>query len=38
VAHYAKPLSRIVDAMEAEFGGCFYDRRDLNRRWRSARG
>jgi len=31
VAHYGKPLSRIVDAMEAEFGALFYDRRDLNR-------
>ncbi len=31
VAHYGKPLSQIVDAMEAEFGALFYDRRDLNR-------
>ncbi|HEX7678987.1 MAG TPA: phosphoglucomutase/phosphomannomutase family protein, partial [Thermoanaerobaculia bacterium] len=31
VAHYGKPLSRIVDAMEAEFGALFYDRRDLKR-------
>jgi phosphomannomutase len=31
VAHYGKPLSQIVDAMEAEFGALFYDRRDLSR-------
>jgi len=31
VAHYGKPLSQIVEAMEAEFGALFYDRRDLNR-------
>ncbi|HXA20225.1 MAG TPA: phosphoglucomutase/phosphomannomutase family protein [Thermoanaerobaculia bacterium] len=31
VAHYGKPLSRIVDDMEAEFGVLFYDRRDLKR-------
>ncbi len=31
VAHYGKPLSRIVGDMEAEFGALFYDRRDLNR-------
>jgi phosphomannomutase len=31
VAHYGKPLSRIVEAMEAEFGVLHYDRRDLNR-------
>jgi phosphomannomutase len=31
VGHYAKPLSAIVDAMEAEFGTLHYDRRDLNR-------
>jgi phosphomannomutase len=31
VAHYGKPLSQVVDAMEAEFGVLFYDRRDLNR-------
>jgi phosphomannomutase len=31
VAHYAKPLSQIVDDMEAEFGALHYDRRDLNR-------
>jgi phosphomannomutase len=31
VAHYGKPLSKIVEAMEAEFGALHYDRRDLNR-------
>jgi phosphomannomutase len=31
VAHYGKPLSQIVDAMEAEFGALHYDRRDLSR-------
>jgi phosphomannomutase len=31
VAHYGNPLSQIVDAMEAEFGVLFYDRRDLTR-------
>jgi phosphomannomutase len=31
VAHYGKPLSRIVADMEAEFGALHYDRRDLNR-------
>jgi phosphomannomutase len=31
VAHYGKPLSQIVDAMEAEFGVLHYDRRDLSR-------
>lgn len=31
VGHYGKPLSEIVDAMEAEFGALHYDRRDLNR-------
>jgi len=31
VAHYGKPLSQIVEAMEAEFGVLHYDRRDLNR-------
>ena len=31
VAHYGKPLSQIVDAMEEEFGALHYDRRDLNR-------
>jgi phosphomannomutase len=31
VAHYGKPLSEIVAAMEAEFGALHYDRRDLHR-------
>ena len=31
VAHYGKPLSQIVAAMESEFGALHYDRRDLNR-------
>jgi len=31
VAHYGKPLSEIVAAMESEFGALHYDRRDLNR-------
>jgi phosphomannomutase len=31
VAHYGKPLSEIVAAMEAEFGALHYDRRDLDR-------
>jgi phosphomannomutase len=31
VAHYGKPLSKIVEAMEGEFGALHYDRRDLNR-------
>jgi phosphomannomutase len=31
VAHYGKPLSRIVGDMEAEFGALFYDRRDVKR-------
>ena len=31
VAHYRKPLSDIVGAMEEEFGALHYDRRDLSR-------
>jgi phosphomannomutase len=31
VAHYKKPLSRIIGDMEAEFGALHYDRRDLHR-------
>lgn len=31
VAHCGKPLSQIVEVMEAEFGALHYDRRDLNR-------
>lgn len=31
VAHYAKPLSAIVDSMEKEFGRLHFDRRDLRR-------
>ena len=31
VAHYARPLSEIIDRMEQEFGALHYDRRDLNR-------
>jgi phosphomannomutase len=31
VAHFGKPLSRIVAEMEAEFGTLHYDRRDLHR-------
>lgn len=31
VAHYGKPLSQIIAAMEAEFGALHYDRRDVNR-------
>ena len=30
VAHYRKPLSEIVAAMEAEFGALHYDRRDVH--------
>ena len=30
-AHYRKPLSVIVEEMEAEFGALHYDRRDLHR-------
>jgi phosphomannomutase len=31
VAHYGRPLSKIVDAMETEFGALHYDRRDVSR-------
>jgi len=31
VAHYGKPLSQIIAAMEEEFGTLHYDRRDVNR-------
>jgi phosphomannomutase len=31
IAHFGKPLSHIIDAMDAEFGALHYDRRDLNR-------
>ncbi|HXI12942.1 MAG TPA: phosphoglucomutase/phosphomannomutase family protein [Thermoanaerobaculia bacterium] len=31
VAHYGKPLSQIVAAMEEEFGELHYDRRDVHR-------
>ena len=31
VAHYKKPLSRIIGDMEAEFGALHYDRRDVHR-------
>ena len=31
VAHYRKPLSRIIAAMEEEFGALHYDRRDVHR-------
>ncbi|HEX6084272.1 MAG TPA: phosphoglucomutase/phosphomannomutase family protein [Thermoanaerobaculia bacterium] len=31
VAHYGKPLSRIIDSMEEEFGALHYDRRDVHR-------
>jgi len=31
VAHYRKPLSRVIGDMEAEFGALHYDRRDLHR-------
>ncbi|HEX9983476.1 MAG TPA: phosphoglucomutase/phosphomannomutase family protein [Thermoanaerobaculia bacterium] len=31
VAHYGRPLSEIIAAMEEEFGALHYDRRDLNR-------
>ncbi|HVG25261.1 MAG TPA: hypothetical protein VND45_13980 [Thermoanaerobaculia bacterium] len=31
VAHYGKPLSRIIASMEEEFGTLHYDRRDVNR-------
>jgi phosphomannomutase len=31
IAHYGKPLSQIIDAMDQEFGALHYDRRDLNR-------
>jgi phosphomannomutase len=31
VAHWGKPLSEIIGAMEAEFGALHYDRRDLQR-------
>jgi phosphomannomutase len=31
VAHFGKPLSALVAAMEDEFGRLFYDRRDLHR-------
>lgn len=30
VAHYGKPLSEIIAAMEAEFGALHYDRRDVH--------
>lgn len=30
-AHYGKPLSQIIAAMEQEFGALHYDRRDLSR-------
>jgi phosphomannomutase len=31
VAHYRKPLSRVIAEMEAEFGALHYDRRDVHR-------
>ena len=31
IAHFGKPLSHLIDAMEEEFGALHYDRRDLNR-------
>jgi len=31
IAHFGKPLSYLIDAMEEEFGALHYDRRDLNR-------
>jgi phosphomannomutase len=31
VAHYRKPLSRIIASMEEEFGALHYDRRDVHR-------
>jgi phosphomannomutase len=31
VAHYGKPLSQIIDDMEAEFGVLHFDRRDVHR-------
>jgi phosphomannomutase len=31
VAHYGRPLSEIIAAMEQEFGELHYDRRDLHR-------
>jgi phosphomannomutase len=31
VAHYGKPLSKVIDAMEEEFGALHYDRRDVHR-------
>jgi phosphomannomutase len=31
IADYGKPLSRIIEEMETEFGALHYDRRDLNR-------
>jgi phosphomannomutase len=31
IAHFGKPLSQLIDAMEEEFGALHYDRRDLNR-------
>ena len=31
IAHYGKPLSTIIEEMEAEFGALHYDRRDLHR-------
>ena len=31
VAHFGRPLSRIIESMEEEFGALHYDRRDLKR-------
>ncbi len=31
IAHYGKPLSQIIGAMDQEFGALHYERRDLNR-------
>jgi phosphomannomutase len=31
VAHYGKPLSRVIEEMEAELGALHYDRRDVHR-------
>jgi phosphomannomutase len=31
IAHFGKPLSQIIDAMDQEFGALHYERRDLNR-------
>ncbi len=31
IAHYGKPLSRIIASMEEEFGALHYDRRDVHR-------